>query len=321
MSGVGYDDPVSQGYLEQAVEVGRIDYDAAAASACLAYVQARTCEVAAFQDFDEAALAGQEACRAVFTGRMDRNGPCAEAIECAGRAVCGFDPSCAEMCCVGACRVLPEPLPIGEPCTNPNVDCVPEAFCAFDPNTGMATVCTARTKVGGSCEVSQCEADAYCEYDGQGFTCLALPGEGEDCLYNGCAAGLVCATDPNWEQGTCVAPAEEGEPCVKDAPQNTCRRFDNRCDPGSGRCAPLPDNGESCTGGECRGDLFCSYSQGQRCRPVADAGEPCDYVVDEYIPCSGDHTCVYPEDGGTPTCAAPTPTQCPVPEDPLAGGA
>ena len=148
ISGVGIADSVPLDYMREAIELGRIGYDEEAAAACLEYVRGRSCEWAQLHALSEAELAGQTACAAVFTGRMGRNGPCISASECAGTAICGFDPACVDACCVGACRVLPEPRKIGEACTGGNPGCEPNSFCDFDPNTGMPTVCTAAPKLG-----------------------------------------------------------------------------------------------------------------------------------------------------------------------------
>ena len=145
----GSDASVAVAYLREAIAVGRIAFDEQEAAACVAYVGARTCEVPWLHQASAAEQAGAAACLAVFKGRMDRNGPCLSALECAETAICGFNPSCTDMCCAGACRVLAGPIAAGEPCgTNPNRSCAEGTYCALDPDTFMPTVCTLALKLG-----------------------------------------------------------------------------------------------------------------------------------------------------------------------------
>lgn len=318
LSGVGSGDGVTLAYLQDAVDVGRIEFDADAAVACLDYVRARTCDLPEYHTWTEEELAGQAACEAVLRGRMGKNGPCAQAIECAEEAVCGFDPMCVDMCCPGACRVLAAPIAEGEPCpTNPNSQCEAGTGCLIDSDTFLPTVCTKLAEVGQSCEWIGCDAEGTCEYDGNNFSCLPLGDVGQACDYEGqCRAGLVCARDENFDNGECFAPAGEGEPC-KSGVSQTCRRVDNVCDAASETCVTAPGNGEACPGYICRGDLFCAESLGLKCSPVADEGEPCDYMNGDYVPCSGDARCDYTDQG--PFCVAPSADQCLAPPDPLGG--
>lgn len=318
LAGVGSSDRVTPDYVAKAVEVGRIEYDAEAAAACLNYAAGRTCDRWQYHEWTDEELAGQTACLAVFTGRMGKNGPCASALECADGAVCGFDPTCTDMCCAGACRVLAAPIAVGQPCgLNPNVDCVEGSSCAFDPNAAMQ-VCTPLAGLGASCEFAQCVAEATCTYDGESFACAPRKGEGDGCeYYLDCEDGLECVLDIDFQSGECVRPAEEGEGCVVAVNgETTCRRFDNYCDPGAKKCVTLPGQGEPCQNVGCRGDFFCTQVD-YTCSPVADEGEPCDYYDFEYVPCSGDHSCSYEND--TPKCVAPSGDHCPVPADPLGG--
>lgn len=316
LAGVGSSNAVTPEYMAQAVEVGRIEYDEEAAADCLTYVANLSCEWSLYHAYTEEELAGRAACEAVFRGRMGKNGPCAEAIECAEEAICGFDPTCTDMCCVGACRVLPQPYKIGEPCPNFNIPCEAGSSCTFDIDTGMPS-CVALAEIGESCESVQCVETAMCDYV-DSYKCVERKGAGKPCDGDyECQPGLVCAYDLNFNAGECVAPADEGEPC-KVSYQTTCRRFDNYC--AGGTCAPLPGNGEACAmDDECRGDLFCAESAGNKCSPLADLGEVCGWNGSEEIPCSGDQYCDYGDGEGQPTCKAPAVDLCPVPADPLEG--
>lgn len=323
LAGVGANEAVPTAYYKEAVEVGRIAYDKKAAAECLAYVRGRTCDVDRYHEATEEELAGQLACAGLFTGRMGRNGPCLSALECADTAVCGFDPTCVDMCCVGACRVLAEPLALGEVCGNSSQSCAAGSYCRFDPNSGNGT-CSTPPGVGQPCPDYVCDSDSLCDWNGTKDICMALRPAGKACDYDDqCAKGLACKRDQNYENGVCFKPADQGEVCDPNSPDQVCRRFDNYCDPGAKTCGPLPGNGEPCFQYSCRGDFFCVEGNGPRCSPVADEGEGCGYQPNtgNYVPCSGDNACVDEEfDGGT--CVAPTgASDCPVPADPLDGGA
>lgn len=314
IAGVGSYDLFTPAYIIEAVEIGRIEYDSVAAATCLNFAAARTCEYGGLHEWTEEELAGQAACLGVFQGRMGKNGPCSTALECAEEAICGFNPNCTDMCCAGACRVLAPPIPLGEPCGMTNASCEAESYCGVD------LVCVELPKIGESCEQSfDCAGDGSCTYtDNDTLECVAPAAEGESCDNIQCERGLACLYDQDFFAATCVRPADEGEPCMVSFDSGgTCKRFDNYCDPVTATCKVLPGNGESCDYVSCRGDFFCAYSVGQKCSPVADEGEGCDYNGSDYVPCSGDNQCSY--DGNTSVCVVPTGEQCPPPSDPQGG--
>jgi len=323
LAGVGPAESVPIDYMKEAVEVGRIAFDEENAAKCLAYVRGRTCEYEFLHIWTEEELAGRAACEGVFRGRMGRNGPCVAASECAEASVCGFDPNCGpDMCCVGACRVLAQPLAIGESCAG-NTPCVPEAYCASDPNTFMPTVCTVAPKVGQQCAGGSCEPGAFCDFNADVPVCRGPKPEGSDC--NGdqeCEQPGVCLYNDVDYSAKCFRPREEGGKCDPEAYGTTCLRFDNLCDSVAKVCALPPGKGEGCPDYTCAGDFFCSEKQGTRCVPVADAGEGCGYSPNdydyEYVPCSGDNYCDSESENGT--CKTPSGgAGCPVPADPVQG--
>ncbi len=318
ISGVGAAEAVPIDYLNEAIAVGRIEYDAEKAATCLNYVRARTCDLV--HPWTEAELAGREACAGVFVGRMGRNGPCAAATECAEASVCGFDPNCTatESCCVGACRVLATPVAIGQPCPG-NTTCEEGAYCEFDFNTSMPTVCKAALKLGEACANAACIAGTYCDYDQETPTCKAPKAEGSRCYGDQeCASLSSCLYDDLLGEARCFKLRAEGEGCDPDIYAAQCLRVDNTCRL-DGTCGPLPGINEACPKWVCQGDLFCSSGAGQRCVPVADASESCGYVSQsgDVVPCSGDHACVGEFESGSAVCTPPSgATSCPVPPDP-----
>ena len=315
LAGVGASGSVPLEYMKEAVEVGRIVYDKKAAATCLEYVRARTCEIEYLHTWSEEELVGQAACEAVFAGRMGRNGPCGSAAECAEESVCGFDPSCMDMCCVGACRVLAQPLGLGDACGG-NTSCAADLFCDFDPVTSNPTVCKASPTVNQPCPNGSCASGSFCEYDGETQTCRAPKAEGQLCDSGSeCVQPAVCQYNDDVFTGRCYRPRDEGEACDPSVYDAQCLRVDNTCHPVDKVCVALPANGEACPDYRCAGDFFCSQDQGMRCLPVADAGEPCGY---DNVPCSGDHYCDY--DSENSKCKVPSgEAGCPVPADPGQG--
>lgn len=321
ISGVGNAESVPIDYMREAVEVGRIGYDKKKAAECIAYVRARSCEHPQLHQASEAELAGQAACAEVFVGRMGRNGPCLSASECAETSICGFDPSCMDACCVGACRVLASPVKVGEAC--PSGGCEEGSYCDFDPNTGLPTTCKQAPGLGKPCAQSGvCSGGAVCDYtDGVEPTCVAPKAPGKPCYDNyECEQPGVCRYDNNTFESECFRPSDEGGPCRFDDGGLQCMRFDNVCTPGN-TCELRPGKGDSCQQSQCAGDFFCSETQGYRCTPVADAGEGCGYLPTafEFIPCSGDNYCNAEFDSGV--CIEPVGTaSCPVPADAAPAG-
>ena len=320
LSGVGLADAVPIDYMKEAIKVGRIGFDEEKAATCLAFVGKRSCDITYLHPWTEEELAGQAACAGVFTGRMGRNGPCLSAAECAETSVCGFDPNCVDACCVGACRVLAQPLALGEACGG-NAPCAVDSYCANDPNTSMPTVCTASPTVGQPCD-GACTAGSFCDYTGDTPVCRVPKAEGAICYGDHeCERPGICRYNDIDYTGKCFRPRDEGEACDFDSdygPQ--CLRFDNACDLGGLVCGPLPSKGENCPDYACQGDYFCSEAQGERCVPVADAGEPCGYSPANYdfVPCSGDNFCDFEAESGV--CQEPSGAAgCAVPADPGQG--
>ncbi|MBA3547507.1 MAG: hypothetical protein H0T76_13550 [Nannocystis sp.] len=237
-----------------------------------------------------------------------------DSVECADDGVCGFDPNCAEQCCVGACRVRAKPLAIGAPCGG-SIPCDDEGYCDFNVAPGVAPVCAPRVEVGGGCSLGQgCVATGSCD----GSTCRALKVAkvGEPCGDNVvCDDPAFCNYDSDGSRRCRLAP-QLGAPCLDGGP--SCARFDTRCDEVSGLCTLLGAPGAGCDNRQCAEYAEClqvtSSSDGTRaCVHKASAGERCGWFEDErYVECLGDLQC---EDE---KCALPVIEEtaaCPVPED------
>jgi hypothetical protein len=299
-------------YLLASAEAGRLVFDAEAAATCLAYVEARGCEVPGSYVAEEAEAAGKAACDAILRGTTVENGPCLLSAECApqdGRTmVCGFDPTCSDGCCIGGCRPLAA-LPIGTPC-NFNSRCEAGSYCAFDSDTGMFTVCTAKQPIGGACQGNdECVADAYCDFSAG--ECLALGGVGEPCADfgdGGCKPGLYCADPGYLGDGRCHEFAPLGGACLADWYLG-CGPLGSVCDLQAEQCVVAPGPGEACPSGTCGLTSSCDWNTGT-CVALGREGEPCGY---ESLRCAGALQC----DGWDPAearCRAPAVTSvCAVP--------
>lgn len=301
-------------YLQRAAAAGNVEYDADAAAACLDAIRERGCT---YEDLQRQ----PEVCDDVFRGRVGRNAPCLSSAECAGDAVCGFDPACSDdMCCVGACRVFADPIAVGEPCGFGGVGCVEEAFCATDPVTFQATVCTKRVKIGGDCSLGEaCVDGAACDGEQCRKIDLRAPGEPCDQQFVDCAEPGRCRYTED-AGAICVVDGKLGAPCTREI---GCGDIDSYCDDASGLCTLLPGHGQACVDGyQCAAWASC-YSlyvdqydaQGEStCVRRAGLGDACSSGDDSgpYVACLGDLQC----DAGR--CVLPpvvTGEQCAVPTD------
>jgi hypothetical protein len=293
-------------YLRTAVDAGRIEFDSDAAARCFDAIRGRGCE----DRYPEE----EPACAGVLRGRMGRNGPCMDSTECAGDAICGFDPSCSEQCCVGACRVLAAPLALGEPCGGSSTPCVEEGFC---DNSSATPTCVARVKAGGDCSLGQsCDESSSC--DGSKCRARKMVKAGERCDEPGvrCTEPAICVYEGGDASHCRIAP-QLGAPC--DPEGIACARFDTRCDEASKLCTLLPSAGAGCTNFDCAEYATCQSRDGGggpfTCVHKASAGEPCGYdqASGRDMECLGDLQC-----DDRRSCALPEFEEielCPVPKD------
>lgn len=299
-------------YLERAVAAGRARFSGDAASGCIEAISQLGCEKQPLTSvlFDVGFSAAPAICRDVYVGLVRNYDPCFSSEECAGEtAVCGQQPACADMCCVGACRVITSNVPkLGEPCTGP---CEAGSFCAFDPNTGQSTVCTKSRGEGADCldDSSACDVGLDCVYEDSVdvlvATCKPRLKAGELCDYGRCEDGLDCYSLN--DERRCRTPPDEGDACdTNNYP--ACARVDNACD--GGTCVKLPGPGEACPGYACLPSAECRDSNGDGSYScVARGGLGANCGPDQYISCLGhlrcdeSNRCAEPE--SEPVCEVP----------------
>lgn len=303
-------------YLIGAVQAGTAEYDGEAALDCLDAIRGRDCT--------DPLPAPPTVCGDVFRGRIGRNGPCMSSLECVGEAVCGFDPTCSDECCPGACRVLPDLLEKGDACGG-SAQCEPGLYCAFDPDTSMSTVCSSLVKVGGACVFDDaCVEEAYCGDDGK-CTKWTDRADGESCDQRDerCVAPAEChyvqsADDEFSSEQRCVTPGHLGAACDP-LDYGSCARFDTYCDAGTKLCTLLPVPGAACATNGCAEYATCeSEGFGENgepspgtCVALAGAGDACGEVDGRYVQCLGDLWC---DENQVCALTESSAEVCPVPE-------
>ena len=243
--------------------------------------------------------------------------------ECVEDGVCGFDPTCGDECCAGACRILPGPAEIGESCVNQNVTCVEGSFCVIDPMTFQRTVCGARAPLGAACGdgFTECVEDGFCDFD-VGL-CQPRRGDGELCDGgNSCQEGLFCDwVGDDYIERRCRAafvPVPLGGACEPELGAWGCAEHGVVCSQ-AGVCIVAPGPGEPCVGYECAAYAECS--NGTTCVGDVGLGESCgwDASYDTYTSCAGDLVCEGGDVDGV--CVEPTFAEdaCEVPGEPFKG--
>lgn len=298
-------------YYDAAIEAGTIKYHGDKAFACIEEMADLGCQVG------DGIGTQATSCLGVFEGMVPPEAECLTADECAYDGVCGFDPSCTDMCCMGHCRILPGPIALGDACGTGVAQCEEGTYCGTDPVTFQPTVCTERIAIGQPCQNNgECVADAYCAYDLNTYEptiCTALAAEGERCDQAACAAGLTCAYVSDLDNH-CVKAADLGEPCEPNAGQGACTHVAATCNATTRVCEIRGDAGAPCNSDyQCIAYTFCEWTS-QTCVALAGLGEACGYMPISdyegiYIPCAGElrcgdaNICVvadYPMDACTP---------------------
>lgn len=199
----------------------------------------------------------QPACARVFSGASQTGDRCRHLADCAAE-----EDGCALSGCDGACKPAGA---VGEPCGR--TGCDPGLYCHSPTNT-----CEVAAPIGGECDLfRECDAKvARCDWGTQ--RCVALPIEGEACLYGWlCSPGHYC----NRQTGSdvCARASELNEPCDGYG----------TCVPGlfcvSGTCVVPGNEGDSCSGFVgCRDDLRCDNGV---CVPRLGEHEACRQFVSD----------------------------------------
>ncbi len=273
------------GSIQAAVDAKRVKYDGTKVEACIAELEARSCDALLERD--------SEACGAVLVGTIADGEDCSQNEECEGDAYCSFDVSCPGTCSPlettgGACRadsncasglVCSEttercvtPAGPGDLCGGAEPECEPGYFCkGADNDAGTSGNCRGHDEVfaagaGDACDILQndfCDSDLSCAIDAvtlQGAieaSCTAQVGSGDACkiaIPDMCPPDEYCDVPksmPLMLEGTCTPRPQVGEPCGFATPfdetGSICEAY-ARCD--GGNCRALATLGESCETGD-----------------------------------------------------------------------
>jgi hypothetical protein len=265
-------------YLLDAINAGRVRYDASAAQGCLDKIQGLGCS------FETTRVLKQPPCDRAFQGSVKLGGNCAVNADCVGASFCKLGDSCPGICT--------RQQKAGASCEK-NDQCEQGLTCA---RNGTCTEPSKRGKSCGGGVAAQCAADLECidadsaqhkagTCKGPGDLLVGQLGEACDPTSNRlCVDGLSCAaqnTSNAIPSFACAKPAEADAPCQFGLP--TPCPDDQYCDADlsmgqfSGTCRDLPAAGEACTNTlgarACTPGLECDSDQ--QCHPANRLGQPC----------------------------------------------
>jgi len=285
-------------YIEAALDAGRLDHDSAQAYRCVRAIKKLKCHRG------EEQTEVQEDCQGILSGNVEPEQPCMLSAECVGElSVCGFNPTCTDECCPGACRFRPGPFAAGEPC-DMGQRCESGTYCKFNAQgEEPAAVCTELARRGEACEISNyglddsCVDGTFCSND---QVCEKRRKDGETCRED-----RECKPKSQCDDETCVSLAKKGEPCENDF---DCLRGDTVCY--EDECAELLDIGDLC-GPFTRPCADYAVCFEEKCTERGKVGDTCNVQGGSAVPCYSDLYC----DGGT--CAKPEADAsdvCPIPE-------
>ena len=260
-------------------DAGRTEYDAAAASSCIAAIDSLLSGDACLVTIQDSP---NEACDRVFVGKVEAGGNCVSGDECSGDLGCVFETNdCFGVCTADLCdgaecgegefcdfsssegeSCVPK-LKAGDACTFSD-DCTLEADDVECLANGPQTSDGVCTKYGTIAEGDFCDSDSdfctsglQCDFDSDECTSsgsgLTLGGSGDVCdLENTpCGPGFVC-TDLDFVtgDGTCGTPRKAGEECYiqfECEPSLTCVGTDFMVNPPqAGSCGARLANGQAC---------------------------------------------------------------------------
>ena len=267
--------------LEALAQNPALEFDAAAAAACIDVLGEARCDNFAAASEDTAV------CSTVFQGTRSNGEGCANEDECASElSVCSFadDGQC------GVCTALVLAAE-GESCANN--DCDDGLFCAV---RGEDRVCVTYPGVGDACPDFECAAGLSCDDNNICSNVVEPSFELGSSCEDTCdpfITGLFC------DDGTCAAieVVDVGETCVQGTETplwcinqfsvNTCADSDGD---GTSTCEARPTVGESCAASFLC-DTTASCVDGQ-CEARGAEGESCEQVEClEGLQCNADTIC------------------------------
>jgi hypothetical protein len=244
-------------------DAGRLSYDVANASRCLAEMQAASCEQFALWDDP-----GSPSCASVFVGHTPPGSACAVSDECAGGRCTAWTGECSGTCVAW--------LNAGDACDMAPWNCAPGLAC---DQTQYPARCAVPTYAGAGqpCGAFGCGVGLFCDAG----TCRAKTATGECAGWDQpCAAGSLCMPvySPTF-QLRCVPLVGVGDSCGENAlcgPGSHCDGAIRRCavDPGPGQPCAETAFTDGCAGAYCDAGGTCRalVSEGGACSDPAQCG-------------------------------------------------
>lgn len=309
------------------VKAGKLAYDGAKASQCLA-VMGSMC----FAELDQEPAA----CTDVFSGVLADGAVCDQNKYCKSRyckreaakdcGVCAIAAKAGEKCdangegcqtnhaCIDGTCVAHGTVVAGGKC-NSDKNCLPDHDCDWNANP---SVCKARGAKDAVCKNNQdCAKGLVCQmatFGGKEGKCGAPTAANQACTRIGgqdaepCAAGSSCCVPTTWDGKTlpdakCLPLLKLGEACTS---HMQCG-LDGECK--DGKCALLPSKvGDACAAAVVPGtEKRCAFGlqcgAGDKCAALSKAGEACKgkSQCEKGLDCNDDGKC-YVQSGAGGAC-------------------
>jgi hypothetical protein len=324
-----HEDPDSD--LQHPISWGRTAFDQDAADACLAAIQAASCndiagELAAGNSVPRPWIAGMAVCGRVIVGLVPPGGACLDSLECQSpqRYGCTSDPGR----CGGHCQLAGTFGEAGADCAVAGLYCKEGLVCDADPLPDGPARCKVRGDDGAPCRNDDtCLPGFFCQRktitDAQQFAVGACRRVQPGTACSGswaCPRSYACLGASPSTGGMCGAGRTIGQPCVVQAPGGYQGAFSDcawglRCvdiDGGGLRCFGGNPIGGSCGGAESPGrtapwcaDGYCDPAAGI-CRGPRSTGQTCSVAMT----CAAPSECRVPE--GSPAICIDPPKQQPL---------
>ena len=231
--------------FRDAINAGKVIYDAAATAVCFAAM--RETECALLNDGPPNA-----ACDEVFTGTVAPGANCYMTEECLGSNAECNDGDCQLQCCLGSCEAA---AALYESCAD-GKRCVEGAHCVTLPTSGQ--FCQAGD-LSSPCNSSyECDTALWCDMSGATGSCAAdFPANSSCSDDRQCPAPQICVgDDASTGIGNCAEVSTLSAPC-----DNECfgPYYCHAIGDAIGDCRELPGIGGNCAiANRCAGTLRCN---------------------------------------------------------------
>ncbi len=297
-----YDPYIVQAFIDcttfqESQDAGRVVFDRAQASACLAALEEMSC--VEYMMVDIGSFAGLPAeCRAAMAPQVATGDPCYSELgyECSGYCEmgsvetcfaggtcrdyvnldgdCSADQRCGPglRCNGSVCEEAPTLAVLGEggDCSASNTICDDPYHCCRDAAECTVGTCVARKTADTGCLTEdECQLGLQCRSTGGPTTCAALLPEGAECSGGDCAQGLYCNAEYR-----CARNPRLGEACAEPVSEDLVWCEDSWCDSSGDEptCREFLEPGQPCMWNgepeESQEEIFRSCGPGYFCVPT-----------------------------------------------------